>query len=103
MLETENAVLIRNLTTFVFSIDQVHIQSPLIMNGVCVRWRGWIDAHRLDGVACLEFDERSASVEEAMLREQIKRYDQLIIKEMEEKNRLFKETANSQLCKLYSQ
>lgn len=81
----------------------MHIQSSLIMNGVCVRWRGWIDLQRLDGVACLEFDEERAAIEDAMLREQIKRYDAFLNKEMEEKNRLYKETANSQLCKLYSQ
>lgn len=32
------------------------------MNGVCVRWRGWIDLERLDGVGCLEFDEERAMV-----------------------------------------
>lgn len=32
------------------------------MNGVCVRWRGWIDLERLDGVGCLEFDEDKALV-----------------------------------------
>lgn len=32
------------------------------MNGVCVRWRGWIDLERLDGVGCLEYDEEQAVV-----------------------------------------
>jgi hypothetical protein len=32
------------------------------MNGVCVRWRGWIDLERLDGVGCLEYDEDKAQV-----------------------------------------
>ncbi|CAH1644955.1 unnamed protein product [Spodoptera littoralis] len=33
---------------------KAHIVSRFIMNGVCVRWRGWIDLERLDGVGCLE-------------------------------------------------
>jgi hypothetical protein len=33
------------------------------MNGVCVRWRGWIDLERLDGVGCLEYDEDKAQVQ----------------------------------------
>ncbi|EEC18672.1 protein big brother, putative, partial [Ixodes scapularis] len=36
---------------------KVHIKSSFIMNGVCVRYRGWIDLDRLDGVGCLEYDE----------------------------------------------
>lgn len=32
------------------------------MNGVCVRWRGWVDLERLDGVGCLEYDEETAQV-----------------------------------------
>lgn len=43
------------------------------MNGVCIRFRGWIDLERLDGAACLEFDERRALHEDQILREQIDR------------------------------
>jgi hypothetical protein len=50
---------------------QVHLRSPFILNGVCVRWRGWLDLERLDGVGCLEFDEESALLEDAKLREQV--------------------------------
>lgn len=32
------------------------------MNGVCVIWKGWIDLHRLDGTAHLEYDEGRAQV-----------------------------------------
>jgi Core binding factor beta subunit len=32
------------------------------MNGVCVRWKGWVDLERLDGVGCLEYDEDKAQV-----------------------------------------
>lgn len=60
---------------FVFYF-QVHIKSHFIMNGVCVRFRGWIDIERLDGVGCLEYDERRALHEDAILREQIDRYNQ---------------------------
>lgn len=48
----------------------------MIMNGVCVRFRGWIDLERLDGVGCLEYDERRAAQEDAILRDQIERYNQ---------------------------
>jgi hypothetical protein len=44
------------------SVLQVHLRSHFIMNGVCVRWRGWIDLERLDGVGCLEYDEDKAQV-----------------------------------------
>ena len=43
----------------------------MILNGVCIRWRGWLDLERLDGVGCLEFDEENAMVEDAKLREQV--------------------------------
>jgi len=32
------------------------------MNGVCVRWKGWLDLERLDGVGCLEYDEEAGQV-----------------------------------------
>lgn len=50
---------------------QVHLRAPMILNGVCIRWRGWLDLERLDGVGCLEFDEENAMVEDAKLREQV--------------------------------
>lgn len=34
----------------------------MILNGVCVTWKGWIDLQRLDGMGCLEFDEDRAQV-----------------------------------------
>lgn len=40
----------------------MHIKSRFILNGVCTRWRGWIDLDRLDGVGCVEFDEEAARV-----------------------------------------
>ena len=41
---------------------QVHIRSRFILNGVCAKWRGWVDLDRLDGVGCVEFDEEAARV-----------------------------------------
>jgi len=65
---------------------KVHLRSHFIMNGVCVRWRGWLDLDRLDGVGCLEYDEEVGMVEDAVLRDQIERYNQRI-REYEEKQR----------------
>ncbi|XP_073987016.1 core-binding factor subunit big brother isoform X1 [Rhodnius prolixus] len=68
---------------------KVHIRSHFIMNGVCVRWRGWIDLERLDGVGCLEFDEDKAIIEDSMLRDQIERYNQRL-RDFEEKQRAYR-------------
>ncbi|GBO02202.1 Protein big brother [Araneus ventricosus] len=59
------------------------------MNGVCVRWRGWLDIERLDGVGCLEYDEERAQIEDAILREQLERYNQRV-RDFEEKQRLYR-------------
>lgn len=59
------------------------------MNGVCVMWRGWIDLERLDGVGCLEYDEKRAAEEDALLRDQLQRYNQLV-REFEEKQRAYR-------------
>ncbi|GFR32026.1 protein big brother [Trichonephila clavata] len=67
---------------------KVHIKSCFIMNGVCVRWRGWLDIERLDGVGCLEFDEERAQIEDAILREQI---EEILTRDFEEKQRLYQE------------
>ncbi|XP_020949712.1 core-binding factor subunit beta isoform X2 [Sus scrofa] len=41
---------------------KVYLKAPMILNGVCVIWKGWIDLQRLDGMGCLEFDEERAQV-----------------------------------------
>jgi hypothetical protein len=46
------------------------------MNGVCVRFRGWLDLERLDGIGRLEYDERRGAHEDAVLKEQLERYSQ---------------------------
>lgn len=48
----------------------------MIMNGVCVRLRGSINLDTLEGTACMEYDERRAAQEDAILRDQIERYNQ---------------------------
>ncbi|RWS29975.1 protein big brother-like protein [Leptotrombidium deliense] len=68
---------------------KVHIRSSFIMNGVCVRWRGWIDLERLDGVGCLEYDEERGAIEETILREQMERYNSRM-REFEERQRIYK-------------
>lgn len=48
--------------TRVLLFFQVYLKAPMILNGVCVIWKGWIDLQRLDGMGCLEFDEERAQV-----------------------------------------
>lgn len=62
------------------------------MNGVCVRWRGWLDLDRLDGVGCLEYNEEHAAEEDTLLREQIERYNQRL-REYDEKHQRFRSGA----------
>ena len=38
------------------------MSSPFILNGVCVKWIGWIDLHTLNGKAKLMYDAESAAV-----------------------------------------
>ncbi|XP_065352656.1 protein big brother-like [Cloeon dipterum] len=70
-------------------IGKVHLRAHFIMNGVCVRWKGWIDLDRLDGVGCLEFDEDKAQNEDLILRDQIERYNQRL-RDFEDKQRVFR-------------
>ena len=41
---------------------QVHLFCRFIMNGVCVKWLGWVDLETLSGKARLIFDEDQAKV-----------------------------------------
>ncbi|KAM9753629.1 core-binding factor subunit beta [Menidia menidia] len=45
---------------------QVYLKAPMILNGVCVIWRGWIDLQRLDGMGYLEYDQERAQHEDAL-------------------------------------
>lgn len=60
------------------------------MNGVCVRFRGWLDLERLDGIGCLEYDERRGAHEDVVLKEQLERYNQRLRDFEETKNRSFR-------------
>ncbi|KAL7732052.1 hypothetical protein ACLKA6_015814 [Drosophila palustris] len=68
--------------------NKVHLRSSFILNGVCVRFRGWVDLQRLDGVACLEYDEGRALLEDAQLCEQIESHNQ----RMAESKRIYAHT-----------
>ncbi|XP_009319137.1 PREDICTED: core-binding factor subunit beta [Pygoscelis adeliae] len=48
---------------------KVYLKAPMILNGVCVIWKGWIDLQRLDGMGCLEFDEERAQQEDALAQQ----------------------------------
>ncbi|XP_069757281.1 core-binding factor subunit beta isoform X1 [Narcine bancroftii] len=48
---------------------KVYLKAPMILNGVCVIWKGWIDLVRLDGMGCLEFDEDRAQHEDALAQQ----------------------------------
>lgn len=56
---------------------QVHIKSVFIMNGVCVKFRGWLDLERLNGRGRLDYDEKTGAYEDAVLREQLKHFSQM--------------------------
>ncbi|XP_050698080.1 protein big brother-like isoform X1 [Eriocheir sinensis] len=77
---------------------KVHIKSHFIMNGVCVRWRGYVDLERLDGVGCLEYDEDTARLEDALLREELDKY-KAKLREFEDKQRSFKPFATASTAK----
>ena len=47
----------------------------MILNGVCIKWKGYMDMERLDGVGSIEFDEETAKVEDTILREQVEAYN----------------------------
>ncbi|OXB72462.1 UNVERIFIED_CONTAM: hypothetical protein H355_007815 [Colinus virginianus] len=53
----------------VLLLFQVYLKAPMILNGVCVIWKGWIDLQRLDGMGCLEFDEERAQQEDALAQQ----------------------------------
>ena len=61
----------------------MHLNAPVILNGVCVRWKGHLDLERLDGAGSIEFDEEAAKIEDVILREQVEAYNRRM-KEFEE-------------------
>ena len=69
------------------------------MNGVCVKFKGWLDLERLDGVGCLEYDERRATHEDAILRDQIDRYNQRL-RDFEDKQRAYRNDRHDEMDQL---
>ena len=55
-------VLVVVVTVCVCMYIQVHLAASLILNGVCVKFVGWIDMDTLNGKAQLLFDEERAKV-----------------------------------------
>uniref|UniRef100_A0A673X3I7 Core-binding factor subunit beta n=1 Tax=Salmo trutta TaxID=8032 RepID=A0A673X3I7_SALTR len=56
----------RDYVDFDRETGKVYLKAPMILNGVCVIWKGCIDLQRLDGMGCLEFDEERAQHEDAL-------------------------------------
>uniref|UniRef100_A0A3B3RB64 Core-binding factor subunit beta n=1 Tax=Paramormyrops kingsleyae TaxID=1676925 RepID=A0A3B3RB64_9TELE len=59
----------REYVDFERETGKVYLKAPMILNGVCVIWRGWIDLQRLDGMGCLEYDEERARHEDALAQQ----------------------------------
>merc|ERR1719410_569550 len=53
---------------------RVYIDSPVILNVVCLRWKGYINLEKLDGVGGMKFDEDSARIEDAIMQQQVESY-----------------------------
>lgn len=83
----EERIVSREFVDFDRDPDKVYLKSQFIMNGVCVIWKGWIDLHRLDGTAHLEYDEGRAQIEDAILREQIEQYNERLREFEEQRDR----------------
>uniref|UniRef100_A0A672FT59 Core-binding factor subunit beta n=1 Tax=Salarias fasciatus TaxID=181472 RepID=A0A672FT59_SALFA len=56
----------REYVDFERETGKVYLKAPMILNGVCVIWRGWIDLQRLDGMGYLEYDDERAQHEDAL-------------------------------------
>jgi hypothetical protein len=52
----------RDFVDFEREPNRVHLTARFIMNGVCVKWVGWVDMETLNGKAKLLFDEEQAKV-----------------------------------------
>ncbi|XP_053304986.1 core-binding factor subunit beta isoform X4 [Spea bombifrons] len=59
----------REYVDFERESGKVYLKAPMILNGVCVLWKGWIDLQRLDGMGCLEFDDDRAQHEDALAQQ----------------------------------
>merc|ERR1711981_188029 len=62
---------------------KVFLDSPLIVNGLCVRWKGYINMEKLDGVGGFRFDEEFARIED-MAMQQIVECNKGMVRDLEE-------------------
>ncbi|XP_072291525.1 core-binding factor subunit beta isoform X1 [Eucyclogobius newberryi] len=62
LLGDQRQVPTREYVDFERETGKVYLKAPMILNGVCVVWRGWIDLQRLDGMGYLEYDDERAQV-----------------------------------------
>lgn len=53
---------------------QVFLDSPVILNGICVRWKGYVNLEKLDGVGGFKFDEDAARIEDLTMQQQVESY-----------------------------
>jgi len=65
---------------FVKEPGKVHIVAPFILNGVCVRWYGWIDLQKLEGFGKIEFDQEAAKLEESVMTKQVQMYNECTLR-----------------------
>ena len=49
--------------------DRVWIKSPMILNGVCVTWSGYIDINQLEGYGRFDYDEVRGAIEGEALKQ----------------------------------
>lgn len=86
----EDRVPTRDYVDFEREQGKVHLKSQFILNGVCVIWKGWLDLHRLDGIGSIEFDVERATIEDALLRDQIDQYNRQL-RDFEDRERHYRE------------
>ncbi|XP_065517067.1 core-binding factor subunit beta-like isoform X2 [Lathamus discolor] len=79
---------------------KVYLKAPMILNGVCVIWKGWIDLQRLDGMGCLEFDEERA--QEDALAQQAFEEARRRTREFEDRDRSHREEMEVRASQLIS-
>uniref|UniRef100_A0A8C9RRZ6 Core-binding factor subunit beta n=1 Tax=Scleropages formosus TaxID=113540 RepID=A0A8C9RRZ6_SCLFO len=77
----------RDYVDFDRETGKVYLKAPMILNGVCVIWKGWIDLQRLDGMGCLEYDDEKAQQEDLLAQqafEEVRRR----VRDFEDRDRL---------------
>ena len=55
----------------VFVSPQVFLDAPVIINGLCLRWKGYLSLEKLDGVGSFRFDEDAARIEDMAMQQQV--------------------------------